>query len=538
MFGDGRVWRFRYYILAPHDRVLCAPGQVETSNMMLLGMVPTWLSAWLTPFWLLGMGALLGLVILLVVWGTLWLVYRPAAEAIPAMLTECVPLPILVVTGALALFGILGVVLVRDSGEHFHSLRSWVSFSVGTTTREFSILESAEEGDEGNLQEIEIAFSGDELRELRLSSDEDLIVMTPKDENGIRAQTWLVTGGQPLVWTKGDTVGGPLFGKQFDRLLVRNAGGADTTLSLVVTTAPIHPQVASVPMMAISVVAVFLLYFLIRFAMPKLSAVALATAKSEMSQPLFLILVAVGVFLLFLFIYIPYFTFDEDVKVLKDSGMTLIMVFCILQAIWGASTSVSEELEGRTALTVLSKPIGRREFILGKFTGIVWTVAVMFILLGFVFLLVVAYKPIFDARESAATEPPWQVSHLEIMRTVPGLVLAFLETVVMASISVAIATRLPMLANFLICFSIYVAGHLTPTIVQSSVGERFEPVQFVGQLIAVVFPVLDHFNIQAAVAAGVPVPWEYLLLALLYCVVYSTVAMLGALVLFENRDLA
>ena len=59
-----------------------------------------------------------------------------------------------------------------------------------------------------------------------------------------------------------------------------------------------------------------------------------------------------------------------------------------------------------------------------------------------------------------------------------------------------------------------------------------------GQLIAVLFPVLDYFNIQAAVAAGMPVPHAYLALALVYCVVYSTVAMLAALVLFENRDLA
>ena len=186
---------------------------------------------------------------------------------------------------------------------------------------------------------------------------------------------------------------------------------------------------------------------------------------------------------------------------------------------------------------MLSKPISRRQFILGKFAGIIWTVAVMFIILGVVFLVIVAYKPIYDARESAQTEPMWQICHLEMVRTVPGLVLAFLETVVLASISVAISTKLPLLPNLLICSSIYVAGHLTPLIVQSSLG-RFEPVQFVGQLIATVLPVLDYFNIQAAVAGGVAVPYEYLGAALLYCVLYSTIAMLLALAIFENRDLA
>ena len=51
-------------------------------------------------------------------------------------------------------------------------------------------------------------------------------------------------------------------------------------------------------------------------------------------------------------------------------------------------------------------------------------------------------------------------------------------------------------------------------------------------------PVLDHFNIQAAVAAGADVPLNYLGMALLYCVLYSTIALLVGLALFEDRDLA
>jgi hypothetical protein len=82
-----------------------------------------------------------------------------------------------------------------------------------------------------------------------------------------------------------------------------------------------------------------------------------------------------------------------------------------------------------------------------------------------------------------------------------------------------------------------VLGHLGPLIVKSSAGQ-LEFVAFIGRMIALVLPVLDHFNIQAAVAGGVPVPMVYLGWALLYCILYSTVAMLLALILFEDRDLA
>ena len=146
-------------------------------------------------------------------------------------------------------------------------------------------------------------------------------------------------------------------------------------------------------------------------------------------------------------------------------------------------------------------------------------------------LVTVAYKPIYDYREGGYeinhqqmnNDPTWHDCHREMVQTVPGIVLAYLETLVIAALSVAISTRLPAIANFLISFAIYVLGHLTPLLVQSQVvAQQLPPVVFFGRLIATVLPVLDHFNIQASVAAGVPVPLQYLAWSLVYCVLYST----------------
>jgi hypothetical protein len=164
----------------------------------------------------------------------------------------------------------------------------------------------------------------------------------------------------------------------------------------------------------------------------------------------------------------------------------------------------------------------------------------MFVVLGLVLMAAVAYKPIYDARE-ASQDPDevatWQVCYTEMASTVPGLVLAFLATVVLTGISVAISTRLPLMANFVICFAIYVLGHLTPTIVQSSLG-RFEVVRFVGQLIATVLPNLELLNSEAAIAADKTIPASYLGLAFAYCMIYTVVSILLSLLLFEDRDVA
>jgi ABC-type transport system involved in multi-copper enzyme maturation permease subunit len=289
---------------------------------------------------------------------------------------------------------------------------------------------------------------------------------------------------------------------------------------------------------AVALGLLVLVYRLLLVLFPKVTAIALTTAKEAISQPLFWVILGIGAFLLVvIFPYLPYNTFGEDIKMVKDSGLVSIMLLAIIMALWTASVSISEEIEGRTALTLLSKPIGRRQFILGKFLGILVPVLLIFIVLGWLFLGSVSYKVVYDSRESGQQAPTIMQCAREIDQISPGLVLAFLETVVLTAISVAISTRLPMLPNLIICATVYVVGHLVPLLVNSAVG-RFEIVRFMGQLIATVFPVLDHFNIQAAVATGKEVPLEYLGWAALYCVLYSTFALLFALLLFEDRDLA
>jgi len=287
------------------------------------------------------------------------------------------------------------------------------------------------------------------------------------------------------------------------------------------------------------VLALAVLYaaaFLLRLAAPKVAAIAWTTGKEALSQPLFYVLLAIGLFALILFTYVPYNTFGEDIKVVKDQGLTLIMVLAVILALWTASISISDEIEGRTALTLLSKPVSRRQFILGKFLGIIAPVAFMFIILGALFLASVSYKVGYEAQETGTPAPTWNECRDEMLGIVPGLGLAFMEAVVLTSISVAIATRLPMLPNLIICAAIYVLGHLVPTLVNSAVGQ-LEYVVFVSHLLSAALPMLEHFNIYGAIAAGRDVPLQYLGVAAVYCALYTSVAMLLALVLFENRDL-
>jgi ABC-type transport system involved in multi-copper enzyme maturation permease subunit len=276
---------------------------------------------------------------------------------------------------------------------------------------------------------------------------------------------------------------------------------------------------------------------LLNWSAPKVAAIARATAKEATAQPLFYVILAIGVFGLMFFPFVPYNTFGEDIKILKDTGLTLIMILTVIMALWTASVSIADEIEGRTALTVLSKPIGRRQFIMGKFLGILGPVVILYIVFGAIFLASISFKVAYDSRETSKPEPTWQECQEEMQQIAPGLALAFMETAVLTSISMAISTRLPMMANLIICAAVYVLGNLVPMLVNSALGQ-IEQVGFVAGLLAAILPMLEGFNVYTAITTGQQIPLAYLGLAGVYCLLYITFAMLVALLLFEDRDLA
>lgn len=282
--------------------------------------------------------------------------------------------------------------------------------------------------------------------------------------------------------------------------------------------------------------------------------IARATTKEAMRQPVFILVMLLSIFILVLNTFIPFFTFGEDVKMLKDIGLVTILTSGLLLAVWTSSTSIADEIEGKTAMTLLCKPINRRQFVVGKYLGILQSVLLLLIPVTICFLFLVYFKVGYDARESSKDIPEW-FQWMEIIGTgiqfpvpfgerldstvqvLPGMVLIFLEIAVLSAVSVAISTRLPMIANMATCLAVFVVGHLTPVLVKT-VFQGLEPVRFTAQLIATVLPALENFNASAAVATGTVIPPAYLGYSALYSVAYCTVAILFAFILFEDRDLA
>lgn len=295
----------------------------------------------------------------------------------------------------------------------------------------------------------------------------------------------------------------------------------------------------------------FLVLLLVFNYTTRAGTIARATTKEAIRQPIFLLVTGVGLLVMVANYYVPFFSMGDDTKMYIDCGLAMTLICALLMSVWTASISVAEEIEGKTAMTLLSKPINRRQFVFGKFVGITQSSFLLIFIMGLVFFALTYFKFGYDQKEVGETQTalfffrdvglPFEIPFLvrerfNMARTIlPGLTLIAMEVAVMTAVSVAISTRMPMLVNISTCFAIFVIGHLTPILVQSDANVF---VRFVARVLATFLPTLESFNVQAAISTGRVIPAEYMAMAGLYCLAYVGAMIMLAFLMFEDRDLA
>src|SRR3954454_18794678 len=94
-------------------------------------------------------------------------------------------------------------------------------------------------------------------------------------------------------------------------------------------------------------------------------------------QPVFLLLMTCSAGFSVFLACVPYFGFGDDPKLVKDSVLAIMLLSGLFGAVLSASASVAHEIRSGTALAVLSKPVGRAQFLLAKYAGLAAALAVL-----------------------------------------------------------------------------------------------------------------------------------------------------------------
>jgi Cu-processing system permease protein len=213
---------------------------------------------------------------------------------------------------------------------------------------------------------------------------------------------------------------------------------------------------------------------------------------------------------------------DIERLVVVNLGLTAISLFGVVIAIFMGIGLVSKEIDRRTLYTVLSRPLRRWEFVVGKFLGLTGTLVVntFFMAIGvFLALLYVAHK--FERADV------W---------VLVALYFIVLEFLIVCAVSLLFSSFSTPLLSALFTFALFIIGSLADDLRGFA---RFTQ-GFTGNIataIADLVPNFSAFNIINQAAHGYPVPGRLIIYNTLYALLYSAMAISGAVLIFQRRNL-
>jgi len=244
-------------------------------------------------------------------------------------------------------------------------------------------------------------------------------------------------------------------------------------------------------------------------------------------------------------------TFQEEFQMLKDVCLGAMSIFTSLLAILATASFLPRDLEDRTIYTLLSKPVPRFAYLLGKLAGIILLLFLFTALMSAVFCAVLWFREQEVLRETMAQMQGAPAEELQAalagvtnatfnINLLPGILIIFIKSALLASMTLLISTfATSSLFTVMIAAAVYFIGHLQATAREYWMQGMSSNVltTTLAAALALLFPDLQAFNLTDDVIAGAAISWSIFLqtfaLGWLYVTVYFAV---GAFI-FSGREL-
>jgi len=303
-------------------------------------------------------------------------------------------------------------------------------------------------------------------------------------------------------------------------------------------------------------------------------------------QPIFLLLMT-GSVMFEIFLAVPYyFAFGDEPKLVENSVLAVMLLAGLFGAVLSASSSLAREIRSGTALAVLSKPVGRAQFLLAKFAGLAAAltlltyvnmvgvllasrmafdaygktdmaalicfgsgIALAYLLAGFsnfflrrpfvsdavfalVFFTTVAAFVIFNFTKQQQSLGTAAAVNWNLL---PAGILVLFALWILAAIALACSTRFDTIATLSICSAIFLVGLMSDYFFGKPAGQG---VWWASTLYSII-PNWQLFWLADAIETGKSTfHWDYVGKALGYAACYIGAALALGAVLFEERELS
>lgn len=315
--------------------------------------------------------------------------------------------------------------------------------------------------------------------------------------------------------------------------------------------------------------------------MPHLFRIAANTFRESIREPVYFLMLLAALLLIGHYPWMTIFVFFEQLKLVVDGAMATTMLFGFAVSVLCASYTVSREMRNGTVLLLLSKPVPRWSFVLGKIAGItlaallfsaicslasviavyiavdqfrmelhLYGTFIALIGVGCAFGMLMNFLKGTSFAEFATYATAVLVTamfayclkfrpHPELSMTDLGKALFMLNigVVLMATLAVAAATRLDVVPTMCLCSILFFLGLMSSHIFLRN-DEVSPLIKFICDAGYAIVPNWQFFWLADAIAVGRTIPLAYVINGCIYGAIYFILACIWAVVLFQDREAA
>ena len=252
----------------------------------------------------------------------------------------------------------------------------------------------------------------------------------------------------------------------------------------------------------------------------RILALTLSTFRETVRDRIFYLVGVFGFVMLASTAVLSPLTVGAQGKIMTDVGLAAMSIFGLLVVVFVGSSMVRKEVDKGTILTIMSKPVGRREYLAGKYLGLSLTLLCMMIVMGLLFLFMTFLAPGTFS-----------------LRFVPVFYLTLLELLVINALAVFFSTCVSPILAAVFTLGAFVVGHLSQSIKDFGTLQGTPFQQKMSEVVYYLIPNLEVFNVRGDVVHGLSVDGGHMGLATLYSLGWVGLLLLAAGAVFARKEL-
>lgn len=213
-------------------------------------------------------------------------------------------------------------------------------------------------------------------------------------------------------------------------------------------------------------------------------------------------------------------TDGQEARTIVNIGLNSMLLFGAFISIFVGVGLVSKEMEKRTVYAIFSKPVGRGEFIIGKYLGLCLTLLVNVIVMGIGVSLALVY-----------------VGGETLIYTIRyAIFLIFLELAILTAVSILFSSFSSPSLSALLTFFVFIIGHMSSSLRDLAAGLKSQFAVYFFDAIYYLLPNLAHYSFRTEAANGLIPTGAMVGGGLIYALVYIIILLTITILIFSRRN--